>query len=237
MQPQTAPPVTKSEYAYAELRRRILDQELPPGARLLLRPLARELGLSVMPVRDAIHKLERDGLVTTESHRGATVTGISRESVLQNISVRMWLEVLAIRDATPRHDAASLAHVNELLEADAAAARTGEGLVYASANRRLHEALEAPAPAPVRALIDKVWDQLWQARRRMSLFQLVPQRIQEAQDEHRKIVAAVRSKDVEAAGAAMAEHRLSTLAAWETALREAPTSGDGDRWVGAEQAR
>jgi DNA-binding GntR family transcriptional regulator len=223
LQSRTAPPVTKSEYAYAELRRRILDQELTPGARLLLRPLARELGLSVMPVRDAIHKLERDGLVVTESHRGATVTAISSEAVLQTISIRMWLEILAIREATPRHDAASLAHVDDLLEAADAAARTGEGLAYASANRQLHEALEAPAPPPVLALIDKGWDQLWQARRRMSLFQLLPQRIQAAQHEHRTIVAAVRSGDTEAAVAAMAEHRLSTLAAWEEALRDAPT--------------
>ncbi len=226
MQPQTAPPVTKSEYAYAELRRRILDQELAPGARLLLRPLARQLGLSVMPVRDAIHKLERDGLVRTQSHRGATVTGISSEAVIQHISIRMWLEVLAIRDATPRHDAASLARVDELLEAADAAARTGDGLAYASANRRLHEALEAPAPAPVLAMIDKVWDQLWQARRRMSLFQLLPQRIQEAQEDHRKIIASVRAKDVETAGQAMADHRLSTLAAWEAALRDGPAVAD-----------
>jgi DNA-binding GntR family transcriptional regulator len=227
MASHTAPPVTKSEYAYAELRRRILDQELAPGSRLLLRPLARELGLSVMPVRDAIHKLERDGLVATESHRGATVTGISSEAVLQNISIRMWLEVLAVREATPRHDAASLAHVDDLLDAADAAAATGEGLAYASANRKLHEALEAPAPAAVLALIDKTWDRLWQARRRMSLFHLVPQRIREAQDEHRQIVAAVRRGDVEAATAAMAEHRLSTLAAWEEALRDVASDRDG----------
>jgi DNA-binding GntR family transcriptional regulator len=116
--------------------------------------------------------------------------------------------------------------VDELLEAANAAARTGDGLAYAGANRRLHEALEAPAPAPVLALIDKVWDQQWQARRRMSLFQLLPQRIQEAQEDHRKIIASVRAKDVEAAGQAMADHRLSTLAAWEEALRDGPAVAD-----------
>jgi DNA-binding transcriptional MocR family regulator len=64
---QDHPPfLTKSEYAYAELRRRILDGQLPPGARLLLRPLASELGVSVMPIRDAIRLLERLGDATRE---------------------------------------------------------------------------------------------------------------------------------------------------------------------------
>jgi len=57
--------LTKTDYAYTELRRRILDGELAPGERLLLRQLAEELGISVMPVRDAIRLLERDGLVTS----------------------------------------------------------------------------------------------------------------------------------------------------------------------------
>jgi DNA-binding GntR family transcriptional regulator len=215
-----APP-TKSEYAYIELRRRILDQELAPGARVLLDPLARELGVSVMPLRDALLKLERDGLVVTESHRGTTVTSISGDVVIEHISIRMWLEVLAIENATPRHDAASLARVDDLLAAADGAAQTGDGLGYATANRRLHEALEAPAPAGEVALIDNIWDRLWQARRRMSLFELVPGRIEAAQEEHRAIVAAVRRCDAAAAAAGMAQHRLSTLDAWREALENA----------------
>ena len=91
----------KSEYAYKALRQRILDGVLRPGERLLLRPLAEELGLSVMPVRDAVRLLEGDGLVRVESHRGATVTPIEAETVVALIGIRMWLEVLAINDAAP----------------------------------------------------------------------------------------------------------------------------------------
>src|SRR5215213_4091647 len=163
--------LTKSEFAYHELRRRILDDEVPPGTRLLLRPLAEELGLSVMPVRDALRMLEGEGLVTLESHRGATVTEIARESVLQIISMRMWMEVLAVVEATPRHTPASLQRVARIHEEAEKAMRKGDGAAYTSANRRLHEELEAPAPEPIRQLIRELWERLWQTRRRSALFE------------------------------------------------------------------
>lgn len=212
--------LTKTEYAYGEVRRRIRDGELAPGTRLLLRPLAEELGISVMPVRDAIRLLERDGLVTTASHRGATVTTISRGEVIGAISVRMWLEILAIREATPLHTEASLAAAERALVDAERAAATGQGLAYTHANRRVHEALEAPASPAVRELIDETWERLWQARRRMSLFVLAADRIGGAETEHRALFDAVRRRDADAAADAMARHRESTLAAWATVLDE-----------------
>ncbi len=214
----TRRPLSKSDFAYQELRRRILDDKIPPGTRLLLRPLAEELGLSVMPVRDALRMLEGDGLVTLESHRGATVTQISKEAILQTIGMRMWMEVLAVREATPRHTAASLKRVTRILdEAEKAMAR-GDGVAYTQANRQLHEAIEAPAPEPIHQLVRDLWERLWQTRRRTALFVALPGRMPEAQAEHRRIVDAVVSGDAEAAGVAMQRHRDSTIEAWREAL-------------------
>jgi DNA-binding GntR family transcriptional regulator len=210
--------LTKSEFAYQELRRRILDDKIPPGTRLLLRPLAEELGLSVMPVRDALRMLEGDGLVTLESHRGATVTEISREAVLHTISMRMWIEVLAVREATPRHTEASMKRVEKILADAEKAVEAHDGAAFTQANRRLHEAIEAPAPEPIRQLVRDLWERLWQTRRRTALFVTLPQRIPDAQEDHRTIVAAMRAGDADAAGAAMERHRVSTLRAWEEAL-------------------
>lgn len=212
--------LTKADYAYGELRRRILDGDVGPGERLLLRQVAEELGISVMPVREAIKLLERDGLVTTESHRGATVTTISRHEILDTISMRMWLEVLAVREATPLHTEETLAVAEQALVEAERAARTGEGLAYTLANRRVHNALEAPASAAVRQLIDELWDRLWQARRRMSLFVLASDRIVGAESEHRELFEAVRSGDAAAAAAVMERHRESTLAAWSGVLAD-----------------
>ena len=199
---QDQPPfLTKSEYAYAELRRRILDGRLPAGARLLLRPLADELGVSVMPIRDAIRLLERDGLVTVNSHRSATVTEIARDAVVESVGVRMWLEVLAVREATPHHTAATLAAAERALADAERTAASGKALEYARANRAFHNALEAPASESLRALIDELWDRMWQARRSLSLFVLDPGRIDGAQDEHRELYEAVARGDAEAATA------------------------------------
>jgi DNA-binding GntR family transcriptional regulator len=212
--------LTKSEFAYQELRRRILDDKVPPGSRLLLRPLAEELGLSVMPVRDALRMLEGDGLVTLESHRGATVTQIPKETVVQIISMRMWVEVLAVREATPRHTEATLALVDRAVAAADKALKARDGLAYTRANRRLHEAIEAPAPEPIKDLVRDLWERLWQTRRRVALFVMLPERMPEAQREHEAIVSAVRRGDADAAGAAMEQHRTTTLAGWDQALAE-----------------
>src|SRR5207245_6146394 len=59
-----APFLTKSDYTYKELRRRIIEGELAPGTRILLRPMAEQLGLSVMQVRGAIELPARNGLVS-----------------------------------------------------------------------------------------------------------------------------------------------------------------------------
>jgi DNA-binding GntR family transcriptional regulator len=219
---RVAPPLTKAEYAHSELRRRILDGELPPGTRILLRPTAEELGLSMIPVREAIRMLENDGLVETASHRGATVTEISPAAIVQSIGIRMWLEVLAVREATPHHTPATLEHARTLLDKADRAAASGDALGYSRANRDFHEALELPAPARLRALVGEVWDQLWEARRRMSLFILLPERIGVAQAEHRELWEAVARGDAEAAASVMQRHRESTLAAWRNALPDGP---------------
>ena len=210
--------LTKSEFAYHELRRRILDGEYRAGQRLLLRELADQLGLSVMPIRDALRMLERDGLVSSESHRGATVTPIRQSAILDAISIRMWLEVLAVREAVPAHTKQTRALIHERLAAAGELLAGDDGLAYARANRELHEAIEQPAPEALRELILDVWDRLWQSRRRMSLFALTPDSRTHAQEEHLELVAAVEAGDAQLASQVMERHRLSTLAAWQAAL-------------------
>ena len=217
--------VTKSQYAYQELRRRILDGEFLPGERLLLRPVADQLGLSVMPVRDALRMLERDGLVLTESHRGATVAPLSHSLIIDAISIRMWLEVLAVRQAVPLHTPETCAEIRALYSRADEVLEGGGGLAYAEANRRLHEAIEGPASEALRVMITESWERLWQARRRMSLFSLLPDSRTSAQREHRELVGAVEAGYVDVAASVMERHRESTLAAWEAALATLPQLG------------
>jgi DNA-binding GntR family transcriptional regulator len=210
---------TKSDWAYRRLRDMIAEGELAPGTRLVLRRLADAFGLSEMPVREALRMLQRDGLVEFHSHRGATVVPISRDLVIEGVSVRMWLQVLAVREAVPLHTRRTLAAARRELERAEAAAASGDGLAFSEANRAFHVAVEQPASELLRTAIAELWSRVWQARRTLSLFVLDAGQIEVAQGEHRDLLAAVESGDEDAAAGAMARHRESSLAAWRDALR------------------
>lgn len=90
------------DVVFNTLRRRILMGELKPGDRLMEVKLTKELGVSRTPVRDAIHLLEMDGLVTIEPRRGATVAKITKKDLRDVLEVRCALEELAAELACSR---------------------------------------------------------------------------------------------------------------------------------------
>lgn len=90
------PPATRvGDQAYAALHAAIVDGTYQGGRRLQIRDLAAELGISVMPVREAITRLEEDGLVETRPRRGAVVRSFSPAELLDIYDVRRVLEVRA----------------------------------------------------------------------------------------------------------------------------------------------
>jgi DNA-binding GntR family transcriptional regulator len=220
MPPRSAPAFeTKSEWAYRRLRDMIADGTLAAGSRLVLRQLASDLGLSEMPVREALRMLQRDGLVVFESHRGATVVAISGEEVLTGISLRMWLEVLAVEQAAERRSERDLTAARRAVRETAAAVEANDAGGFSVSNRAFHQALEASADELVRTTVDDLWNRVWQARRNLSLFALRPEQMTLASREHDELLAAVEARDVPAARAAMERHRASALAAWRGALK------------------
>jgi len=89
--------MTLSERAYYEIKRRIARREILPGAALVLQSLATKLGMSRMPVVEAIRRLERDGLVTLVPQWGATVKVWSQDEIQEAHSIRRALEGEAAR--------------------------------------------------------------------------------------------------------------------------------------------
>jgi len=74
---------TKQEFVYRTLRDAIIRCELPPGERLVIDDLARQLAVSAIPVREALQLLQSEGLAVNVPHVGATVAPISRESIVE----------------------------------------------------------------------------------------------------------------------------------------------------------
>ena len=215
------PFTTKTDWVYEQLRARILGGQHKADGRLRLTALAQEFQISEMPVREALRMLQRDGLVRMENHRGATVVTLSWAHAAEIVSMRMHLEVLATREATGRHSAASLEEIGALLrrmDDDAAAGRAER---FSQGNREFHTKLYAPGPnAALKQEIQDLWDRVWRARA-ASIFAVDCNRMTQAQAEHRKILAAVRRGDAEAAGAAMERHRMLTMASWQRIVASA----------------
>ncbi|MGI6877648.1 GntR family transcriptional regulator [Microbacterium sp. gxy059] len=86
-----------ADRAFEAIHAAILDGDLPPGAPLRIRSLADELGTSMMPVREAIRRLEEQGLIVSSPYRGAVVRGFTPGEMLDVYAVRRLLEVEAAR--------------------------------------------------------------------------------------------------------------------------------------------
>ena len=93
---------TRQEEAYRHIRRRMIDGTLPPGKRLSPVTLASEIGISHIPVREAIGRLKSEGLVVHQSHRGAFVKKINRRDIVDLVEFRTLLECRAAAQAA-RH--------------------------------------------------------------------------------------------------------------------------------------
>jgi DNA-binding GntR family transcriptional regulator len=90
-------PTLLTDQVYAVLHEAIISGELPAGSRLRIRDLAAQVGTSVMPVREAIRRLEEAGLATREPHKGAVVKGLTLEELVHVYGVRRLLEGEAAR--------------------------------------------------------------------------------------------------------------------------------------------
>jgi len=97
-------PASAYAEAYTYLRERIRDGRLPSGARVKPEEIAAVLGVSRMPVREAIRQLDSEGLLTIRANRGAVVTALNSDEVLELFQMRAALEGIAIRRAIQRFD-------------------------------------------------------------------------------------------------------------------------------------
>jgi DNA-binding GntR family transcriptional regulator len=102
--------------SYTMLRRQILDGTLKPGTRLLQNEIAEEFGLSRVPLREAIRKLEGERLVVVVPRRGVTVPDLSDDDVRDLYIIRIELEPLAFRRATEAITDAQIAELERMTE-------------------------------------------------------------------------------------------------------------------------
>ncbi|MEO1201010.1 MAG: GntR family transcriptional regulator [Pseudomonadota bacterium] len=198
---------------HAALLEAIDRGDYAPGARLVETELAERFGVSRTPVREALGRLEQQGLAARDQRRGLTVAVLDHDQLGELYDLREVLEGFAAKLAARRASPAEIAVLREMVVADAAIA--DQPSVLARSNRRFHHQLH-------HASHNRYLDQMLERMRR-SLVLLSgttlgsPGRGAESDAEHDQIVAAIEVRDEEAAEAAARTHIVN---AYKTRLRQ-----------------
>lgn len=209
-------PPTAQQAVLGELRRFILGGRLPPGVQIVQDTLAAELGVSRVPLREALKILEGEGQVTYVAHRGYFVTELSLSDLLEVYRIREILEIEAITLAVPQLTAEDVDRLAEAERDVQRAAVKSDVVAMTAANRRFHFALiEACALPRLIRLIHQLWDATEVYR---AVYYSEGSSRELVIAEHRQLVAAVRAGDIDAALRTVAEHREHAIAALRTVL-------------------
>lgn len=199
------------EMVYEELKMQILTGAIVPGTRMMEVELAKEIGVSRTPIREAIRKLEKEGLVTIEPRRGAYASQISTEDMVEILEVRQNMEGLAAFFAASRM---APEQMNELQEVSAkynSAVQAGNMEDMIKHDTRFHRII-------VESCNNKVLVQMIEQLQEMVLrFRYIYydnfRRAENMPEEHQLILDAIQSGDAEAARTAADVHidRLKEL--------------------------
>ncbi|MED7953087.1 GntR family transcriptional regulator [Streptomyces sp. BE303] len=223
---------SKADLAYESLRSAIAQGDLKAGERINMDELARSFGVSKIPIREAVKRLESDGLLVSRVHAGVTVAGIDVTEMRGVFLAREAIEALVAELAAQRIDDRQLAELEDVQERMRAALErdvTGE---MAELNSRFHQLLAEAAG--YRVLGDLTEQLLMTIRRYRITAPLGERNWRSVVDEHDTLVAALRRRDPEAASGAARAH-ISSQAAHEVEQGGAEGEGAGTKGAGPQE--
>ncbi|MBI3457857.1 MAG: GntR family transcriptional regulator [Candidatus Rokubacteria bacterium] len=194
---------SRADQAYRYLKTEIVSAKAVPGAPLNEQQVAERLGISRTPVREAIRRLEQEGLVARHPNRGVAVAPLSMRDVLEIWQLREILEPAACRIAAARLDPAGLAPVEQTLSSlQGREPRLEDYESHHRADVALHRLIaEATGNTFLQHILDMLNGRIARVRMVNS-----PRRFHRSLREHLAIVAAIRSGDPEAAAETMRRH-------------------------------
>ena len=175
------------------LRQEILAGVYQAGERLKIQELGRRYGVSPMPIRESLQKLEGEGLVQIEPNRGARVRRVDLRFINNMYDIRAAIDGMLVRKATERMTEQTLNEVRAAVESYEQAVAEEDASASFEANRRLHELLHETANnEDAQAILSQRWGLIECLR---STFRSGPERMQNAIREHRQLLEALENKD------------------------------------------
>jgi DNA-binding GntR family transcriptional regulator len=219
---------TKSDLAYARVRRLILSGDLEPGTVLPQAALARTIGMSTTPLREALRRLKQEGLVELDAHRDARVAPLDAAEARDLVELRQSLDSLAASLAAERRSDAELTVMRAALEG-LESLPSHPSLDALEHHRRYHAAIYGAAHNTLLAeALDGLWDKSDRYRRHaLADARDEADRVRSAA-EHRLLYEAVRDGDAQAAADVMRRHVAASLGA-QAAERLAEDDGGASR--------
>lgn len=201
IQHETQPSV--SDQVFNVLQQRILSLELPPQTKISEAEVAKKMGVSRQPVREAFKHLAKLGFLQIRPQSGTTVSLISEEAVLRARFIRTALEVKTCRTACAVSTPASLAPLHALIARQKEAVEAQDRNMFHALDEQFHIAICSLAGAPF------VWDLIHESKAHMDRIRMlsltaVSQKF--ALQEHINILDAITAGDADAAEEAMTEH-------------------------------
>lgn len=218
---------------YLSLRQRIVEMSMLPGARIIERDLAEELGISRTPVHEAVQRLAEEGLVEVVPRSGTFVARIPLEGLDEAMMVRNALESAIIEKAAARATDEGVASLRAILEQQAAAIAASDYRAFHRSDEMFHSTLAELSGYP------GVWPIILQAKTQVDRYRQLTLPLQGRMDgvldEHRAVVEAIAAGDPVKAVRAMREHLDHVLPVLEVTRQLRPeffTTAPGARHAG-----
>lgn len=196
---------TKTAAAYESLKRDISDGKYGPGHKIIISQVSKELHISDIPVREALNRLESEGLVENTPHVGYKVTHPEFDQFVEVFEVRQLLEGKAAALAAQNIKSEALDELAALMESMGEATLQNDMTLLTQLNYQFHHLIYSSCGNGVLSrLIEQVWAIYPRTR---SIFMIIPERAITALPEHEEIYQAIKDGDAERAKNALLRHK------------------------------
>jgi DNA-binding GntR family transcriptional regulator len=216
-------PMTKQERAYRAIRERILSGKYGPGYRIVIDSLAEELGISALPVREGIRRLEAEGLVVYRPNAGAQVAPAEPGVFQEELTLLAVIEGYATALAAPHLGPAEIRRLNEINDTMVEAMEELDPLRFGKLNHEFHNLINEHCPNA--ALLDMLRDlaRRLDAKRR-TVFVHIPYRGKTSVAEHKQLIALIaKGAPADEVEAVARQHKLGTVASFRAWYDEQQT--------------
>lgn len=212
--------ISKTQYAYEYISAKILEGIYGPGQRIVIDQIAKELGTSTIPIREAIRNLESDGLIQYKAYSGAIVSAINETEYIEILSAISVLEGYAAALSAERLNSRNLDEMIKFNDQMYEALHDFEFDKFNQLNRKFHSIIIDNCGNNF--LIEEIRQTQQRLERiRRSIFTLVPQRIRESVEEHNSIIYLLKEKapsfKIEEE---VRQHRINTMVAFRNWKKE-----------------